>query len=224
MISEIAKRGIPYDTFGNLGASEAAPDRGKICVLAISGSLRKSSFNTALLRAAQELAPEGFEIAILDLKDVPLDVPLYNGDVEAPGDPPQVALLKAAIRSADGLLIATPEYNHGPSGVLKNAIDWASRDRGHWSLTGKPTTMIGAGGFSGTARAQQQLETILTETGALVMVKPGVLVPLPSEKFDGDGRLVDQQTRAVLREHMDAFANWIARLIVVKETLGAKAA
>ena len=189
-------------------------------VLALSGSLRNGSFNTALLRAAQELAPLGLEIAIFDLKDIPL----YNADIEAAGDPPQVALLKAAVRSADGLLIATPEYNHGPSGVLKNAIDWASRDRGHWSLTGKPTTLIGAGGFSGTARAQQQLETVLTETRALVMVKPGVLVPLASEKFDGDGRLVDQQTRAVLREHLDAFSDWIARLATGREALLAEAA
>ena len=191
-----------------------------IRVLAISGSLRAGSLNTALLRAAQELTPEGLEIAIFDLKDMPL----YNADVEATGDHTQVALLKAAIRSADALLFATPEYNHGPSGVLKNAIDWASRDRGHWSLTGKPTTMIGAGGFSGTARAQQQLETVLTETGALVMVKPGVLVPLASEKFDSEGLLVDEQTRAVLRKHLDAFVDWIARIMVAEETLGAKAA
>ena len=189
-------------------------------VLAISGSLRAGSLNTALLRAAQELTPEGLEIAIFDLKDLPL----YNADVEATGDPRQVASLKAAIRSADALLIATPEYNHGPSGVLKNAIDWASRDRGHWALNGKPATIIGAGGFSGTARAQQQLETVLTETGALVMVKPGVLVTLASEKFDRDGRLVDQRTRAVLREHLVAFAGWIARLSVGNETLEAKAA
>ena len=189
-------------------------------VLAISGSLRAGSLNTALLRAAQELAPEGLEIAIFDLNELPL----YNADVEAAGDPPAVALLKAAIRSADGLLIATPEYNHGPSGVLKNAVDWASRDRGYWSIAGKPATIIGAGGFSGTARAQQQLETVLTETGALVMVKPGVLVPLASEKFDRDGRLVDQQTRAVLRDHLDKFADWIARLVVVEETRAAKAA
>ena len=191
-----------------------------IRVLAISGSLRAGSLNTALLRAAQELAPDSVEISIFDLRAVPF----YNADVEATSDPPEVALLKTAIRSADGLLIATPEYNHGPTGVLKNAIDWASRDRSHWSLKGKPTTMIGAGGFSGTARAQQQLETVLTETGALVMVKPGVLVPLASEKFDRDGRLVDQQTRAVLREHLDAFADWIARLDVGKVTLGDKAA
>ena len=122
-----------------------------IRVLAISGSLRERSLNTALLRAAQEIVPEGLEIAIFDLKDIPL----YNADVEATGDPSPVAVLKEAIRSSDGLLIATPEYNHGTSGVLKNAIDWASRDRGHWSLAGKPATMIGAGGFSGTARAQQ---------------------------------------------------------------------
>ena len=141
-------------------------------VLGISGSLRSGSFNTALLRAAQELAPSGMDLQIFDLAEVPL----YNGDVEAEGDPAPVRALKAAIREADALLFATPEYNRGPSGVLKNAIDWASRDRGPGSLAGKPITMIGAGGMAGTARAQEQLLSILSETGALVMVEPGVLV------------------------------------------------
>lgn len=147
---------------------------GTITVLGISGSLRSGSFNTSLLRAAQELASNGVEIKIFDLNGVPL----YSGDLEADGDPDGVASLKAAIRNADAVLIATPEYNHGPSGVLKNAIDWASRDRGGGSLSGKPVTIIGAGGFTGTARAQQQLQSILTETGAHLMVKPGVLVPM----------------------------------------------
>ena len=98
---------------------------GTITVLGISGSLRSGSFNTSLLRAAQELASNGVEIKIFDLNGVPL----YSGDLEADGDPDGVASLKAAIRNADAVLIATPEYNHGPSGVLKNAIDWASRDR-----------------------------------------------------------------------------------------------
>ena len=186
-------------------------DSGKTeTMLGISGSLRSGSFNTSLLRAAQELVPEGIEVKIFDLNDIPL----YNADVEADGDPDGVVRLKAAIRGADALLIATPEYNHGPSGVLKNAIDWASRDRSEGSMVGKPVTIIGAGGFSGTARAQQQLQSVLSETGAHVMVKPGVLVSMAWEKFDEQGRLADPQTRMVLQGHLAAFAEWIARLTV----------
>ena len=175
-------------------------------VLGISGSLRRGSFNTALLRAAQELAPFGTDLRIFDLAEVPL----YNGDVEAEGDPDPVTALKTAIREADALLFATPEYNRGPSGVLKNAIDWASRDRMPGSLAGKPVTMIGAGGMAGTARAQEQLLPILSEAGALVMVDPGVQVSLfPEQKFDADGRLVDEATRGLLRAHLRAFERWI---------------
>ena len=130
----------------NLGGTN--PNR--VHILGISGSLRKGSFNTGLLRAAQELAPEGMEIAIFDLKDIPL----YNGDVEAEGDPESVTALKEAIRNSDGVLFASPEYNHGITGVLKNAIDWASRDRDEGSLNGKPAAIVGAGGVSATARAQ----------------------------------------------------------------------
>jgi chromate reductase len=180
----------------------------RLRVLGISGSLRKASFNTALLRAAQEFAPEGMEIAIFDLKDIPL----YNADVEALGDPAPVAALKEAIRQADGVLFVTPEYNHSISGVLKNAIDWASRDRGPGSLAGKPVTMMGAGGMAGTARAQLDLEHILSETLALTMVKPGVLVSFPRMKFDAQGRLTDEETRAFVRKHLDAFVAWIARV------------
>ena len=175
-------------------------------VLGISGSLRRGSFNTALLRAAQELAPSGMDLRIFDLAAVPL----CNGDVEAAGDPAPVTALKGAIREADALLFATPEYNRGPSGVLKNAIDWASRDRGPGSLAGKPVTMIGAGGMAGTARAQEQLLSILSETGALVMVEPGVRVSLfPERKFDADGRLVDEATRGLLRAHLGALERWL---------------
>lgn len=182
------------------------PNSEQFRVLGISGSLRKGSFNTALLRAAQELAPLGTDLRIFDLTEVPL----YNGDVEAAGDPESVTALKEAIREADALLFATPEYNRGPSGVLKNAIDWASRDRGPGSLAGKPVTMIGAGGMVGTARAQEQLLPILSETGALVMVEPGVQVSLfPVRKFDADGRLVDEATRGLLRAHLGAFERWI---------------
>ena len=141
-------------------------------VLGISGSLRKASFNSGLLRAAQEVAPERMEITIFDI----IDLPLYNGDVEAQGDPASVVALKLAIRGADAVLFATPEYNWSISGALKNAIDWASRDGEEESLMGKPATIIGAGGRAGTARAQMQLREILAELGSVVMVKPGVLV------------------------------------------------
>ena len=177
-------------------------------ILGISGSLRKGSFNTALLRAAQELASEGTEMTILDLKDIPL----YNGDVEAAGDPAPVAALKSVIRNADGVHFATPEYNHGMSGVLKNAIDWASRDRNGGSLQGKPVAMMGAGGMAGTARAQLQLQNVLSEAGSIVMVKPGVLVALPWQKFDEKGVLIDEDTRTFLSRHLDAFTGWIKKV------------
>lgn len=180
----------------------------KLNILGISGSLRKGSFNTGLLRAAQELAPDGMEISIFDLAELPL----YNGDVEAVGDPEPVATLKSAIRNADGVLFATPEYNHSISGVLKNAIDWASRDRSAGSLQGKPVAMMGAGGMAGTARAQLHLLNVLSEAGALVMVKPGVLVTSPWEKFDDAGRLTYDNTRTFLRQHLVSFAEWLQRV------------
>ena len=175
-------------------------------VLGISGSLRKASFNSGLLRAAQELVPQGTDIIMYDIRDLPF----YDGDVEAEGDPEPVSALKSAIREADGVLFATPEYNYGTSGALKNAIDWASRDRDEGSLMSKPATIIGAGGRAGTARAQMQLHEILSETGAVVMVKPGVLVQaFGPMRFNSDGDLTDEDTRQVLREHLQEFARWI---------------
>lgn len=122
--------------------------------LGIPGSLRSGSYNRALLRAARELAPEGMGIDTFELHDVPP----YNGDVEAEGDPRPVVALKQAIREADALLIATPEYNRGLPGVLKNAIDWASRPPLASPLARKPAAVMGAStGMGGTARAQEQL-------------------------------------------------------------------
>ena len=178
-------------------------------VLAISGSLRNASFNSGLLRAAQEISPEHMEIIIFDIKDLPF----FNSDVEALGDPASVQSLKTAIRDADAVLFATPEYNWGTSGALKNAIDWASRDSEERSLMGKPVTLIGAGGRVGTARAQMQLHETLAETGSVVMVKPGVLVQAFSPmRFDSEGNLIDEETRELLRRHLDEFAKWILRL------------
>ena len=126
-------------------------------VLGISGSLRRASSNSGLLRAGQEIAPDGMEITLFDIKDLPF----FNPDSEALGDPPSVTALKEAIRNVDGVIFATPEYNWGTSGALKNAIDWASRDREEGSLMGKPVTIIGSGGRAGTARAQMQLQETL---------------------------------------------------------------
>ncbi len=177
-------------------------------IVAISGSLREGSFNTALLRAARELAPDDLEITLLDLKGVPL----YDGDVEARGDPETVTVLKQAIRDADGALFATPEYNHGTSGVLKNKVDWASRDRGEGSIRGKPVAMVGAGGQGGTVSAQRQLRDALESTGAVVMDEPHVFVAGAWDKFDSEGRLHDESTRTSLGALLAAFADWIRDL------------
>lgn len=182
----------------------------RLRVLAISGSLRKASFNTGLLRAAREIAPDGMEITIFDIKGLPF----YDGDVETQGDPTPVTALKTAVRDADAVLFATPEYNWGTSGALKNAIDWASRDRGEGSLMGKPATIIGAGGRAGTARAQMQLQETLAETGAVVMVKPGVLIQaFAPQTFDSEGNLIDDKTKELLRKHLDEFTKWVLQLI-----------
>src|SRR5262245_30891483 len=123
-------------------------------VLGFAGSLRQASYNRALLRSAIELAPPELNIKTFDL----LPIPIFNEDVEVKGDPQPVQDLKKAISEADALLIATPEYNYGTSGVLKNAIDWASRPSGKSSLYGKPAAIMGASqGSSGTIRAQLSL-------------------------------------------------------------------
>src|ERR1700686_3470048 len=122
-------------------------------ILGISGSLRKGSFNTAALRSARDLAPEGVAIETADLTEIPL----YNEDVRAQGYPPAVERFREQIRAADALLFATPEYNLSLSGVLKNAIDWASRPPDQ-PFGGKPAAIMGAGaGMAGTARAQYDL-------------------------------------------------------------------
>ena len=180
----------------------------QIRVLGISGSLRQASFNSSLLRVAQEETPVGMEIVAYDLASLPF----YNRDVEEQGDPNPVTDFKTAISEADGVLFVTPEYNFSPSGVLKNAIDWASRDRGPRSLFAKPVTTMGVGGFAGTARAQMHLHNIFAETGSYMMTKPGVYVSYARQKFDSEGNLTDEPTREAVRNHLKAFANWILLL------------
>jgi chromate reductase, NAD(P)H dehydrogenase (quinone) len=169
-------------------------------ILGIAGSLRESSYNRALLRAARELLPEGTELVEHDLRDLPF----YDGDVEAAGDPESVVALKEAIREADALLIATPEYNRGVPGVLKNAVDWASRPALASPLTGKPVAIMGAStGRGGTARAQEQLRSALEFSRANVLEQPEVLVPEAFMRFDEHGELVDGGVRAELAELLD---------------------
>jgi len=180
----------------------------KVNILGIAGSLRKDSLNRSLLRAAIELAPEGMAITTFDL----LEVPLYNGDVEAAGDPQGVARFKEAIRAADGVLMVTPEYNHGVPGVMKNAVDWASRPPRTAALTGKPVALMGASpGITGTARGQSQLRQAFEFTDSYCMTQPEVLVFSALDKFDAEGKLTDERTRGNVAKFLVAFEAWVRR-------------
>jgi chromate reductase len=173
-------------------------------ILGIAGSLREGSYNRSLLRVARELLPEGVELRELDLRALPF----YDADVEAAGDPEPVVALKEAIRDADALLIATPEYNRGIPGVLKNAIDWASRPALASPLAGKPVAIVGAStGRGGTARAQEQLRAALEYSRATVLEQPEVLVPEAFMRFDERGELVDEGVRGDLAELLDTLVH-----------------
>jgi chromate reductase len=178
-------------------------------ILGIAGSLRRASFNRGLIRAAVEVAPPGVTMTAFELHDIPM----FDADMEADGDPTAVIALKRAIGEADALLIATPEYNHCVPGVLKNAIDWASRPPRSSVLSGKPVAVMGASpGRGGTARAQAQLRDGLTFTGSLVLPLPELLVPLAGDKFDERGDLIDEATRTEIRDVLVALAAWTRRL------------
>lgn len=180
-----------------------------LLILGIAGSLRRGSYNRGLIRAAIELAPAGTKLVSHDLGDLPL----FNADVEAQGDPQPVAGLKRAIAAADALLIATPEYNHCVPGVLKNAIDWASRPPRNSVLTGKPVAIMGAStGGGGTARAQAHLRDGLAYTNGLVLPLPEVLVSSAAAKFDAESNLIDTETRDEVRDLLKALAAWVRRL------------
>lgn len=189
-------------------ADPSTPDVLVVC--GIAGSLRQGSLNRALLRAAQELAPDGMEIRIFDRM---AEIPPFNQDVEAEGDPEPVLALKRAIGEADALLVATPEYNHGVPGVLKNAIDWASRPPRDSVLAGKPTAILGASpGITGTARAQSQLRQAFVFTNTPALPQPEILVYRAREKFDDEGRLTDGKTREFLGRLLQELADWTRRL------------
>lgn len=174
----------------------------KLDVLAISGSLRKGSFNAALLRAAQEEAGADMAIEIYDYSDVPL----YNGDVEAAGVPAAVQRLKDRILKADAILLAVPEYNYSFPGVLKNAIDWASRPYGKSAWAGKPVAMLSTGGGLGASRAQYQLRQVLVSQGMWVLPAPEVFVANAGTKFDAAGRLTDDVARGLIKQALAGLA------------------
>ncbi len=183
---------------------------GRLRVLGIAGSLRAGSYNRALLRAAQELAPEGMEITLFERLR---EIPPYDEDLRAHGEPEPVTALKEAIRAADALLIATPEYNYSVPGVLKNAIDWVSRPPDRSPLRDKPAAIMGAsGGLSGTAKAQHHLRQIFVFTQTHALLQPEVQVRNAATVFDANGRLTDERTRDFVRRQLVALAEWTRRL------------
>ena len=174
-------------------------------VLGLSGSLRRNSYNTALLGAAVDLAPAGMEITVATIGDLPL----FNVDLEEEGAPEPVAAFGKAMSEADALLIATPEYNWSTTGTLKNALDWASRGGADSPLTAKPAAILGAGGRFGTLRAQLHLREILGHNRVRLVESPQVFVDSPGDKFDDDLRLVHERTRNQVTRLLDALAELV---------------
>ncbi len=179
-----------------------------LVVLGVCGSLRRGSYNRGALRAAQELAPEGMRIEIAELGGLPL----YDDDVRVAGYPPEVAALREAVRRADALLFGCPEYNYSVSGVLKNAIDWGSRPPDQ-PFAGKPAAIVGAsGGAVGTARAQQHLRQIGLSVDLRFVTRPEVLIASAAERFDAEGRLVNEQSRQLIAKLLVALRDWTLQL------------
>jgi chromate reductase len=177
-------------------------------ILGFAGSLRTGSHNKALLRAARELVPEGVELEIFDLEGIPLfNQDLDNQPVE------KLKEFKAKIRAADAILIATPEYNYSIPGVLKNAIDCASRPYGDNAFEHKPVAIMGASiGMIGTARAQYHLRQCFVFLSCFALNQPEVIVPFAQEKIDKAGRVTDEATREKIRQLLEGLVSWTKRL------------
>lgn len=174
----------------------------------MAGSLREGSFNRALIGTAADLAPSRLEIVPFGLEGIPM----FNADVEKAGDPEPVVRWKQAIAAADGLLISTPEYQRGVPGVLKNALDWASRPPGQSALRRKPVAIMGAAtGMTGTARAQSQLRQTLIYNDCRMVQRPEVLVADARSKFDEDGTFHDETGKKFLGELLDKLVGIIER-------------
>ena len=180
----------------------------KLKILGFSGSLRAGSYNTAALRAAQELAPDGVEIEIYDISQFPP----FNQDIDS--EAPQIVTdLKAAIRAADAIIFSSPEYNYSVPGHLKNVIDWASRPYGDNAWDGKPALIMGASiGAIATARMQYHLRQIMVFLNMHPLNKPEVMIGFAQDKFDTDGNLTDETTREFLSQAIAALVHWTRRL------------
>ena len=179
-----------------------------IKVLGLCGSLRKGSFNRMALKAASELMPGGMTMSTHEIHDIPL----FNADVQAAGWPAPVKALRDAVGAADAILFATPEYNHSVTGVLKNAIDWASRPPDQ-PFKGKPCAIIGASpGVMGSVRSQVHLRDICVFLDLHPVNQPEVMIGNADKRFDVEGKLTDETTRKFLGQLMTAFADWCHKL------------
>lgn len=188
-----------------------ADDKPKL--LGISGSIRKASFNTAVLKSLAEAVADKAELEIFPLDDVPL----YDGDLDTASPPAGVAALRAKIRAADGIVISSPEYNYGMSGVLKNALDWASRPYGKAALLGKPVLTITASpAATGGVRAQAQLNEVLIAIAAQIVLRPQSVIASVQQKVK-DGKLTDEATLGFLKAGIDDLLRDIERNASVLE-------
>jgi chromate reductase len=179
-----------------------------IKILGFAGSLRKDSYNKALLNAAMKLMPKKTKLEIFDLEEIPL----FNQDLEN-RMPQKVKQFKAKIRVADALLIVTPEYNYSVPGVLKNAIDWASRPPGNNSFEGKPVAIMSASpGTLGGARAQYHLRQVLVSLNMHAINRPEVIVAFADEKIDEKGNLTDERTMKRIKQLLESLIDWTERL------------
>jgi chromate reductase len=178
-------------------------------VVALVGSLRRRSYNRMTYNAAVSLAPDGLTFEEADIGSLPL----YDDDVRAEkGYPSAAALLRERIAAADAVLIVSPEYNYSLPGVLKNAIDWASRAPDQ-PFKDKPVAIMGAAtGRFGTVRMQQHLRQTLVSLEALPLAKPEVMISFAAQAFDADGRLIDAAAREAVTAQLQAFAAWVRRL------------
>jgi len=177
-------------------------------ILGIAGSLRRGSYNQAALRVAKLLTPENSEIDIFHLDDIPM----FNEDDEK-HPPSSVLELKKRIRSADSVLIVTPEYNYSIPGVLKNAIDWASRPYGDSAWSGKSAAIMGASfGAIGTARAQHHLRQILVTLNLFTLNQPEVIIADAAHRFDESGNLIHEPTKQLIQKLLENLVDWTRRI------------
>ena len=187
-----------------------------IRILGIVGSLRRKSYNRSALRAAAQLAPEGTTVEIFELDGIPG----FNQDEER-NPPAKVAELKRKIREADAILFVTPEYNYSVPGVLKNAIDWASRPYGDSAWNGKPAAIMGASiGTIGTARAQYHLRQMMVFLNMFPLNQPEVMIGNAGDRFDESGNLADETTKDYIRKLLQSLIDWTGRIGTAHEAKG----